>query len=75
MQQTGEPRVLKLPPTPPKVIDVRMPGEAGWYLGVTGWLPSSSMVSEKGERDLQAALPACRIVFDRDSSMPNRRSK
>jgi len=26
-----------------------MPGEAGWYLGVTGWLPSSAMVSEKGE--------------------------
>ena len=47
-QKPGETRPLKLPPTPPKVIDVRMPGEAGWYIGITGWLPQSAMVSEKG---------------------------
>src|SRR5262245_49503638 len=29
----------RMPPPPPKVVDVRMPGEAGWYIGFTGWLP------------------------------------
>jgi len=33
------------------------------------------MVTEKGMRDLKAAVPACEIVFDRDSSLPNRRSR
>jgi len=32
-----------------------------------------TLVSEKGYEQLKAALPDCRIVFDRDSSLPNRR--
>jgi Leucine-rich repeat (LRR) protein len=32
-----------------------------------------TLVTEAGQKRLQAALPACRIVFDRDSSLPNRR--
>ncbi|MEO8594970.1 MAG: hypothetical protein ABI759_16745 [Candidatus Solibacter sp.] len=49
-QPADQVRRLKLPPAPPKVTDVRMPGEAGWYIGITGWLPYSSMVAEKGEQ-------------------------
>ena len=35
-----------------------------------GWL-----VTEKGMQALKASLPACEIVFDRDSALPVRRSK
>ena len=34
-----------------------------------------TLVTEKGMRELKASLPSCEIVFDRDSSLPNRRSK
>ena len=34
-----------------------------------------TLVTEKGHAGLKAALPACEIVFDRDSALPNRRSK
>jgi hypothetical protein len=34
-----------------------------------------TLVSEKGLQELQSALPSCAIVFDRDSALPNRRSK
>src|ERR1039457_6911301 len=30
-QTDPQPQRLKLPPPPPKVVDVRMPGEAGYY--------------------------------------------
>ncbi|MEO8372536.1 MAG: hypothetical protein ABI806_25340 [Candidatus Solibacter sp.] len=46
--QQPESRRLKLPPAPPKVTDVRMPGEAGWFIGLTGWLPTGSIYMEKG---------------------------
>ena len=39
---------LKLPPPPPKVVDVRMPGEAGYFVGISGWLPSGQIWSDKG---------------------------
>ena len=39
---------LKLPPPPPKVVDVRMPGEAGYYVGITGWLPIGPSWIDKG---------------------------
>jgi hypothetical protein len=39
---------LRLPPPPPKVVDVRMPGEAGWNIGITGWLPYGQMWVDKG---------------------------
>ena len=39
---------LKLPPPPPKVVDVRMPGEAGYYVGITGWLPIGPSWVDKG---------------------------
>ncbi|MDE3196394.1 MAG: hypothetical protein KGN84_08620, partial [Acidobacteriota bacterium] len=32
-----------------------------------------TLITEKGMRDLTAALPACKVVFDRDSALPNRR--
>lgn len=39
----------RLPPPPPKVVDVRMPGEAGYFLGVTGWLPVGQPFVDKGK--------------------------
>jgi hypothetical protein len=41
-------RPIKLPPAPPEVIDVRMPGEAGWSFGLTGWLPIGQPFVDKG---------------------------
>jgi hypothetical protein len=32
-----------------------------------------TLVTEAGYRDLKAALPACRIIWERDSSLPTRR--
>ena len=43
-----EPRRLNLPPAPPKEADVRMPGEAGYYIGFTGWLPIGNNYTDKG---------------------------
>ena len=34
-----------------------------------------TLVTEKGLQELKSALPTCEIVFDRDSALPNRRSK
>jgi hypothetical protein len=47
-QTEPQPQRLKLPPPPPKVVDVRMPGEAGYYVGITGWLPIGNIISDKG---------------------------
>jgi hypothetical protein len=46
--QTQTPNT-RLPPAPPKVIDVRMPGESGWWIGITGWLPVGSTYLDKGK--------------------------
>ena len=32
-----------------------------------------TLVTEKGLETLKAALPACHIIWDRDSSLPTRR--
>ena len=48
---------LKLPPPPPKVVDVRLPGEAGWNIGVTGWLPRGQMWVDKGH-DVSFTAPS-----------------
>ena len=34
-----------------------------------------TLVTEKGLEDLESALPDCEITFDRDSALPNRRSR
>ena len=34
-----------------------------------------TLVTEKGWQEIKSALPSCEIVFDRDSALPNRRSK
>src|ERR1019366_6229302 len=39
---------LRLPPPPPKVGDGRMPGEAGYFVGITGWLPIGQSWVDKG---------------------------
>jgi len=43
-----ESRRVKLPPAPPKEPDVRMPGEAGYNIGITGWLPIGTNFTDKG---------------------------
>jgi hypothetical protein len=45
--QIGKPN-LKLPPPPPKIVDVRMPGEAGFSIGVFGWRPFGNQYLDKG---------------------------
>lgn len=52
--QTGRTR---LPPAPPKVVDVRMPGETGWWIGITGWLPVGSTYLDKG-KDVSFTAPS-----------------
>jgi len=47
-EQAGAPQNVKLPPPPPKVIDVRMPGEAGFAVGVFGWTPFGNNYLDKG---------------------------
>jgi len=39
---------LKLPPPAPKVADVRMPGEAGYYVGLLDWVPIGKPWVDKG---------------------------
>jgi len=34
-----------------------------------------TLVTENGMQDLRTGLPTCAIVFDRDSALPNRRSR
>ena len=36
------------PPLPPKAPDVRMPGETGWYVGLTGWFPTQQPAFNNG---------------------------
>src|ERR1019366_1546212 len=47
-QTEPQPQRLRVPPPPPKVGDVRMPGEAGYYVGITGWLPIGQIWTDKG---------------------------
>jgi hypothetical protein len=41
-------RPIKLPPAPPEVVDIRMPGESGWSIGLIGWLPIGHPFVDKG---------------------------
>jgi hypothetical protein len=34
-----------------------------------------TLITEKGFADLKAALPECKVVFDRDSALPSRRGR
>lgn len=49
-EPTPQPGNTRMPPPPPKVVDVRMPGEAGWFLGLTGWLPVGNTYIDKGKQ-------------------------
>src|SRR5689334_13004070 len=49
-QPTDPQQRLRLPPPPPKVVDVRMPGESGWWIGATGWLPVGNTYIDKGKQ-------------------------
>ncbi len=46
-QPTGGP-IVNAPPELPKYPDVRLPGEYGFYLGITGWLPQQQPAFNKG---------------------------
>jgi hypothetical protein len=47
-EQAGTRQNLKLPPPPAKITDVRMPGEGGFYIGLTGWAPFGNNYLDKG---------------------------
>src|SRR5262245_49556922 len=49
------------PPALPKVPDVRQPGETGWWLGVSAWVPRQHPYMQKG-RDA-AVTEAGRITL------------
>jgi hypothetical protein len=34
-----------------------------------------TLVTEKGYGELKNSLPSCNIIFDRDSALPNRRTR
>lgn len=41
--------VVRKPPAPPPTApDIRMPGEFGWFVGVSGWFPTESPTFDKG---------------------------
>jgi hypothetical protein len=40
---------MPAPPPMPKLPDVRMPGETGYYLGVIGWMPFGTPYVDKGK--------------------------
>jgi len=61
-EQAGTQQNVRLPPPPPKVIDVRMPGEAGFFLGVTGWLARGSNHLDKGEESTFSASSALTLA-------------
>jgi hypothetical protein len=44
-RQTG---IQPLPPAPPKVPDVRQPGETGWWIGIDAWFPRQNAYFNKG---------------------------
>lgn len=52
----------KLPPPPPKVIDVRMPGEAGISIGVIGWRPFGDQYLDKGHESAFTAPSFLRLA-------------
>jgi hypothetical protein len=46
--QPGTGPIVKAAPEPPKYPDVRLPGEYGFYIGITGWLPREEPTFNKG---------------------------
>ena len=46
----AQPRIgLRQPPPPlPKVPDIRQPGETGWWINVSAWLPTETPTIDKG---------------------------
>jgi hypothetical protein len=42
------PLIQQPPPLPPRLPDVRMPGETGWFVGVNAWFPTQKPVFDKG---------------------------
>jgi hypothetical protein len=47
----AQPRIgIRQPPPPlPKVPDIRQPGETGYWIGLSGWLPTQTPTIDKGK--------------------------
>ena len=56
------------------VTDKSVPISAQAMAGLRSLNLYHTYVTEKGVLDVKAALPGAVVVFDRDSSLPNRRS-
>jgi hypothetical protein len=51
--------IVKAPPELPKYPDVRLPGETGWWLGITVWLPKEQPIFDRGHA---ATFPQASLV-------------
>jgi hypothetical protein len=51
--------IVKAPPELPKYPDVRLPGETGWWLGVSVWLPKEQPIFDRGHA---ATFPQASLV-------------
>ncbi len=47
-QQPGNGPIVNAAPELPKYPDVRLPGEYGFYIGITGWTPKEQPIFNKG---------------------------
>ena len=45
----SRPRIQQPPAPPPRLPDVRQPGETGWWLGVNVWFPTQKPYFDKGK--------------------------
>jgi hypothetical protein len=63
-QQSGAPGgpIVQAAPELPKYPDVRLPGESGWWLGITGWLPQEQPTFNKGEASTYTNLSKVTLV-------------
>jgi len=58
-QQTSKGPTIQAAPQLPKYPDVRLPGETGWWVGVSVWLPREQPIYNRGEA---ATFPQASLV-------------
>src|SRR4051795_6905745 len=45
----SRPQIQAPPAPPPRLPDVRQPGETGWWVGINAWLPIQKPYFDKGK--------------------------
>jgi hypothetical protein len=56
--QQSKTNILQPPPLPPKAPDIRMPGETGWFVGLTGWFPTQEPDFNAGRASNPVTYPS-----------------